>query len=31
MQSIPPLMRPQAQIVELNKFRVEDVAQYAAE
>jgi hypothetical protein len=31
LQSIPPLMRPQAHIVELNKFRVEDVAQYATE
>lgn len=31
LRSIPPLMRPQAQIVELVKFRVEDVTQYAVE
>ncbi|GGH21139.1 hypothetical protein GCM10007423_02040 [Dyadobacter endophyticus] len=31
LQFIPPLMRPQEHIVELNKFRVEDVAQYATE
>jgi len=31
LQFIPPLMRPWEHIVELNKSRVEDVAQYAME
>ena len=28
LRAIPPLLRPNAQIIELVKFRVEDVMQY---